>query len=89
MKKRLYRSRPRVIGGVCAGLAEYFDIDPTWIRLLFVLLIFASGIGLIAYVIGWIVIPARSVWDKSCCSPGSTDKSYSARTLVPVFSMTF
>jgi phage shock protein PspC (stress-responsive transcriptional regulator) len=46
-----------MIGGVCAGIAEYFGVDPTWIRLLAVLLIFASGFGLVAYVVAWIVIP--------------------------------
>jgi len=60
MARRLYRSSDaKVIGGVCGGLGEHFDIDPTWVRLLFVLLIFASGLGLIAYIIGWIVIPRR------------------------------
>jgi phage shock protein PspC (stress-responsive transcriptional regulator) len=46
-----------MIGGVCAGIAEYFDVDPTWIRLLAVLLIFASGFGLVAYIVAWVVIP--------------------------------
>lgn len=60
MKKRIYRSETdKVIGGVCGGLGEYFSVDPTWIRILFVLSIFANGIGLIAYIIGWIVIPSR------------------------------
>ena len=60
MKKRIYRSETeRVIGGVCGGLGDYLGIDPTWIRILFVLSIFASGVGVIAYVIGWIVIPSQ------------------------------
>jgi len=60
MKKRIYRSESeKVIGGVCGGLGEYFGVDPTWIRILFVLSIFASGVGLIAYIIGWIVIPSK------------------------------
>ncbi|GAB4319780.1 MAG: PspC domain-containing protein [Candidatus Zixiibacteriota bacterium] len=60
MKKRIYRSgTDKVIGGVCGGLGDYFGIDPTWIRILFVLSIFANGIGLIAYIIGWIVIPSH------------------------------
>lgn len=60
MRKRIYRSETdKVIGGVCGGLGDYFSIDPTWIRILFVLSIFANGIGLIAYIIGWIVIPAH------------------------------
>lgn len=60
MRKRIYRSETdKVIGGVCGGMGDYFSIDPTWIRILFVLSIFANGIGLIAYIIGWIVIPAQ------------------------------
>jgi len=58
MNKRLQRPpETAMIGGVCAGIAEYFNVDPTWIRLLAVLLIFASGFGLVAYVVAWIVIP--------------------------------
>ncbi len=58
MKKRIYRPvEGKVIGGVCAGLGEYFDIDPTWIRILFVLTIFAQGVGLLTYLVAWIVIP--------------------------------
>ena len=49
-----------MIGGVCAGIAEYFDIDPTLVRLAFVILIFL-GVGLIifAYIVGLIIIPDR------------------------------
>jgi phage shock protein PspC (stress-responsive transcriptional regulator) len=60
MKKRIYLpTKGKIIGGVCAGLGEYFDIDPTWIRILFVLTIFAQGVGLLAYLVAWIVIPRR------------------------------
>jgi phage shock protein C len=56
--KRLYRSRTnRIIGGVAGGLGEYFDIDPLLIRILFVILAFPSGLGIIAYLIGWVAIP--------------------------------
>jgi phage shock protein PspC (stress-responsive transcriptional regulator) len=56
-KKKLYRSRDdKMIGGVCGGLGEYFDVDSTLVRLFAVLLLFA-GIGLIAYLIAWIVVP--------------------------------
>lgn len=56
--KRLYRSRnDRMIGGVCGGLGAYLDIDPTVIRLLFVLLAFAGGPGLLAYLILLILVP--------------------------------
>ncbi|MDI7246837.1 MAG: PspC domain-containing protein [Bacillota bacterium] len=59
MARRLYRSkRECIIGGVAGGLAEYFDIDPTIIRILWVLLALADGIGVIAYIIAWIIIPA-------------------------------
>ena len=62
MGKRLYRSRTdKVIGGVCGGLADYFDVDPTLVRLLVVLLFLAGGIGILAYLIAWIVIPKTSV----------------------------
>jgi phage shock protein C len=60
MNKRLYRSRTdRMIGGVCGGLGEYFNLDPTLMRLIFVVLLFAHGIGLIAYIIAWIIMPER------------------------------
>ena len=56
--KRLYRSRhDRMISGVCAGLAEYLAIDPTIIRLLFVLGVFAGGATFWAYIIMMIVVP--------------------------------
>lgn len=59
--RKLYRSRiDRKIAGVCGGLAEYFGIDPTLVRLLFVLgLIFVGG-TLLAYIILAIVIPEES-----------------------------
>lgn len=57
-KKKLYRSKKdRIIAGVCGGIAEYFDIDPVLVRILAVLTIFANGIGIIAYIIAWIIIP--------------------------------
>ena len=45
------------IAGVCGGLAEYFDVDPTVIRLVWVLLFFFGGTGGLAYIILWIVLP--------------------------------
>ena len=60
MEKRLYRSRKNsIIAGVCGGLGEYFDIDPTIIRIIAVILALAKGIGLLAYIIAWIIIPQR------------------------------
>jgi len=59
-ERRLYRSRgDRVIWGICGGLAQYFDIDPVIIRIAFTLLIFANGVGLLAYIIMAIVIPSE------------------------------
>ena len=58
MKNKLYRSKKDcVIGGVCGGIAEYFDIDSTLVRLLAILIFFFGGSGVIAYIIGWIIIP--------------------------------
>ncbi|MHC1605204.1 MAG: PspC domain-containing protein [Candidatus Methanofastidiosia archaeon] len=56
--KKLYRSRKnKVLGGVAGGLAEYFNIDPTLIRLLWIVFIFAAGGGVLAYIVCWIIIP--------------------------------
>ena len=57
--KRLYRSRKdRMLAGVCGGIGEYFNLDPTLIRLVFVLLILISwGTGLIAYLVLCIIVP--------------------------------
>jgi phage shock protein C len=57
MEKRLYKSRKeRMLFGVCGGIAEYFDVDPTLIRLVTVLA-WCSGFGFLAYIIAAIVIP--------------------------------
>jgi phage shock protein C len=56
--KRLYRSKnDRVIAGICGGLGEYFKIDPVLIRILAVLLVLGFGSGIIAYLVGWLIIP--------------------------------
>jgi len=58
--KRLYRSRThRVIGGVAGGIGEYLDIDPVLVRILFILALFAGGVGFLAYIIAWIIIPEQ------------------------------
>lgn len=70
MNKRLQRPPDTaMIGGVCAGIADYFEVDPTWIRLLAVLLIFASGFGLVAYVVAWVVIPRGAIIKPAESSP--------------------
>ncbi|MCI8281807.1 MAG: PspC domain-containing protein [Lachnospiraceae bacterium] len=56
--KRLYKSKTnRVLFGVCGGLGEYFNIDPTIFRLIMVLLICGAGSGLLAYIVAAIIIP--------------------------------
>lgn len=63
--KRLYRSGgERVIGGVCGGIGEYFNVDPTIIRILYVLFTLLSfGTGVLLYLILWFIIP-RNPKDK-------------------------
>jgi phage shock protein PspC (stress-responsive transcriptional regulator) len=46
-----------MIGGVCGGLGDYFDIDPTLVRILAVSAVLFAGTGVLAYIIGWIIIP--------------------------------
>lgn len=58
MKKRLYRSSTdKKVCGVCGGIANYFDVDPTVIRLIWVIFTLAGGSGLIAYIIAAIIMP--------------------------------
>ena len=60
MAKKLYRvEEGKVIGGVCGGIGEYLNIDANIIRLLFVILGF-TGTGLIAYIVGALIIPTKS-----------------------------
>jgi phage shock protein PspC (stress-responsive transcriptional regulator) len=57
-QRRLARGREnRILGGVCAGLAEYLGVDVILIRIAFVVLAFAGGGGVILYLLGWILIP--------------------------------
>ncbi len=61
MAKKLYRSRTeRKIWGVCGGLAKYFDIDPTIVRVIAVVSIFFTGLGIIAYIVMAIVVPLEN-----------------------------
>lgn len=60
--KRLYRSRKeRMIAGVCVGLGDYLKVDPTLIRLLFVLFTLMGGQGILAYLILWIIVPEEPI----------------------------
>ena len=58
MQKKLYRSKKdKMIAGICGGIAEYFDVDSTLIRLLTVIFILLGGAGFVVYIIAWIIIP--------------------------------
>ena len=60
MKKKLYKSRTdKKIDGVCAGIAEYFDVDPTVIRLTWVIFSLCGGSGVLAYIICVLIIPEK------------------------------
>lgn len=56
--RRLYRNgNDKILGGVCSGVANYFDIDPVIVRLTFAVLFFTFGIGALAYLLAWVIIP--------------------------------
>ncbi len=60
MKKLYLSTTDRKIGGVCGGIGEYFEKDPTLIRILFILVIlFSFGFGVIAYLVMWLIIPKK------------------------------
>jgi len=60
MNKRLYKSNSdSKIDGVCAGIAEYLNIDPTIVRLIWALLVLVAGTGVLAYIVCMLVIPRR------------------------------
>ncbi len=59
--KRLFRSKnEKMIAGVCGGLASYFSVDPTLVRLIFILLLFAPPSGVLIYLIMWLITPLES-----------------------------
>lgn len=59
--KRLYRSEEdRILGGVCGGIAEVYDLDPTLVRLVTLLLVLGTGAGLLVYLIAWLIMPTES-----------------------------
>lgn len=63
--KRLYRvSEGKIIAGVCTGFAEYFNVDVALIRLLFVAFAFLEGLGILVYLISWIIMPVKKVGEE-------------------------
>jgi phage shock protein PspC (stress-responsive transcriptional regulator) len=62
MEKKLYKSHKKMICGVCAGIAEYFNIDPTIVRLISVLLSLGSiGLGIVIYIIAAVIMPDEPI----------------------------
>ncbi|HWR83050.1 MAG TPA: PspC domain-containing protein [Candidatus Deferrimicrobium sp.] len=84
MARRIYRSRTdKIIGGVCGGLGDYFNIDPVLVRVITVVLILATGVGLIGYILAWIIIPKRplgmdAIADRPVASDQPRSNDYSA-----------
>ncbi len=66
MARRLYRSdTDKMLGGVCGGLAQYLDVDPTVIRLIFVLAALLGGHGILVYLILWLIMPPENQVNKT------------------------
>lgn len=58
---RLYRSESdRVLGGVCGGIAEVYEVDPTLVRLVTLLIVLGTGAGLLVYLVAWLIMPTES-----------------------------
>jgi len=57
VRRTLHRSDNRMVAGVCSGIAEYFDIDTTLVRVITALLVISGGTGLAVYLIAWLVMP--------------------------------
>lgn len=76
--KKIYRSRKdKVLLGVCGGLGDYFDIDPVLIRIIFILLSFVNGFGILLYLVSAIVIPLESKKEKQELSQITSEKAQS------------
>ena len=70
--KRLMRSsRDKKVGGVCAGLADYFDLDPTLVRIVWLLAVFFAGTGFLIYIILWIALPLAPASGAITTAPGT------------------
>jgi phage shock protein C len=60
-KNRLYRSESdKILGGVCGGIAEVYDVDPTLVRIIALLIVLGTGAGLLVYIIAWLIMPTES-----------------------------
>ena len=86
MVTKLYRSRTdKMLGGVCAGLGQYLGIDPTIVRLFFVLLALAEGVGVLIYFALWLIVPredrAEAATVEETIRAGAGEIAERARTL--------
>jgi phage shock protein PspC (stress-responsive transcriptional regulator) len=65
MNKTLYRTeKDKMIGGVCGGLGRYFDLDPTLVRLIFAVIFFGYGAGVMIYILLWIIMPSEEMLEE-------------------------
>ncbi|MFH0966384.1 MAG: PspC domain-containing protein [Methanobacteriota archaeon] len=72
--KRIYRSRSdKIIAGICGGLGKYLDIDPVFIRIIFIILVLTVGSGLLIYLIAWILIPLEPEYIETFPKASSSD----------------
>ncbi len=79
--RRLYRNPyDKILGGVCSGLAAYFDVDPAVVRLIFALLAFGMGVGFLAYIIAWIVVPVARTPEELNNMTGGTPMDFHTMT---------
>jgi phage shock protein C len=64
--KQLFRSKKnKVFGGVCGGIGEFINIDPVIIRLIWLVLFFMFGVGLLVYLFSWLIIPSEPIKEES------------------------
>lgn len=65
--KRLYRIKEgRMLGGVCTGLGKYLDLDPTLMRVVWIMAFFPFSFGIIPYIIAWMIIPSEPAESLAC-----------------------
>ena len=72
------------IAGVCAGFARYFDVDVTLMRVIWLILAFGTGVGFVAYVVAWIVLPKDYGPALTVNAPGAVTTSPGARQIRPL-----
>ncbi len=83
IKKRLYRnSEDKIAGGVCSGIAAYFNIDPIWVRLLLIISIFIFGTGVLLYIILWMIMPEANTRTEKLAMRGESPTLESIRRSV-------